>query len=158
MPRTISSGRKTRAGILDSDEQGDHFGTAVTGSSSTGGGPGVSGQFAELAEDCKKDGPKQHCTLGGVLMAFNPGTFRAGRSVTRFFLSSDAVFDATDEFVGEEKVPSLDPDDSVEVKVKLKLPKEGRAAGDFLIAVMDADDQVPEVNENNNVVVSSDIQ
>ena len=145
-------------GILDSREQSDLFGYAVAGSSTTGGGAGVSGEFAELVQDCKKEGAKQHCRVEGVLMAFNPGTFAAGNSLTRFFLSSDAVFDAGDELVGEEKVPSLEPDESVEVAFKLKLPKGRNATGEFLIAVMDADDQVPEVNENNNVVVSGEIE
>jgi len=145
-------------GILGGSEPGDLFGLALTGSTAGAGGPGVSGEWSEIGEKCTQDGAKQKCTIDGTLVAFNPGALPAGESVVRFFLSSDPVFDASDEFVAEEKVGALDSDQAREITLKAKLPRGRDGAGQFVIAIMDADDQVPEVNENNNVVPSGEIQ
>jgi subtilase family serine protease len=81
------------------------------------------------------------------------GSVAAGASTTRFYLSADAVVDATDVVLGQRPVPALAPSGQSAGPTALTLPST--LAGTFyLIAVADADGAVVEHNEANNVAVS----
>ena len=55
------------------------------------------------------------------------------------------------------KVKRLEPAESDTVPLRSKLPKGQNATGQFVIAVLDALNNVPEANEENNVIVSPPI-
>jgi hypothetical protein len=109
--------------------------------------------FVEVSQECKeKSRPK--CRLGGTLAVTNPGTAPAFPSVIRFFLSSDDTLDAGDLVLEEVDLGPLEAGHTEEVDFDVKLPKGQSAAGQFVIAVLDANNAVLEINEENNIVVS----
>jgi Beta-propeller repeat/CARDB len=116
--------------------------------------PGLSGVWQTLIQDCPDKEKELKCTLEGDMLVFNPGTATAARSVLKFFLSGDAIWDDGDSLLDEVKVKRLDPGESDLIHLRAKLPKDQNASGDFVIAVLDAFNNVPEANEENNVLVS----
>jgi hypothetical protein len=143
-------------GILGVAEIGERFGQALAGSSPTGGA-GFSGAWVSLVQslDRKPHGPSSF-RLQGALDIFNPGTQTADRSVVRFFLSDDAVLDAGDALVGESRLGPLKSQETRRVQFNATL--KSSASGKYLIAVLDADNAVVEVNELNNTVVSGPLE
>src|SRR5262249_14792660 len=136
------------AGILDSAESGDHFGASLSGSTSSGGA-GFSGQWGGVTQPGR--GPQQgqgRSPLQGELEVTNPGVLTAAPSVIRFYLSDDATLDAGDVLLGEERLAPLGPGQSRRVHFRAQLGSS--ASGRYLIAVLDATNVVPEVNEANN--------
>ena len=119
------------------------------------GGAGVSGEWLKVGQRCKGSTRHRHCRLQGVLRVFNPGTETTGvRSVVAFYLSEDELLDEGDVFLTTEKVRALRAGREVEVELRVPLERRARAAGRFVIAVVDALDAVSERNEANNVAVS----
>ncbi|MBI3304195.1 MAG: hypothetical protein HYZ72_19190, partial [Deltaproteobacteria bacterium] len=118
---------------------------------------GLSGEWVDLTQTCKNLGQKPLCRITGTLRVFNPGTAIAGPSVVRFFLSADTTLDGTDPVLGDEPVGALGSGVEVLVPLDIRLRPGESASGQFVIAVVDADNDVPEANEENNVVVSPPI-
>jgi hypothetical protein len=141
-------------GIEDQVEQGDNFGALGSDRLPFAG---VSGEWLELGQTCKKLEKKPHCELTGTLRVFNPGADFAGPSVVRFFLSQDAVLDDTDTVLGDERVGALLPAAERRVRLEIKLHPGVNASGMRVIAFVDADNDVAEGNETNNLAVSNPI-
>jgi subtilase family serine protease len=80
----------------------------------------------------------------------NVGGGTAGPSATRFYLSTNASFDASDMPLDARPVGTLDPGATDSGSTVLALPADLATATYFLIAVADGDAQVPETNEANN--------
>jgi subtilase family serine protease len=80
----------------------------------------------------------------------NLGGGTAGASATRFYLSTNASFDASDTPLGARAVGTIDPGATDSGSTALTLPANLATATYFLIAVADGDAQVPETNEANN--------
>ena len=137
--------------ILGVAEVGERFGAALVGSSPTGGA-GFSGTWASLTQKSARNphGPQNYLLQGG-LDVFNPGTETADRSVVRFYLSVDGVLDAGDALTSESFLGPLKSQETRRVRFNATLKTS--ASGMFVIAVLDATDAVPEVNELNNVIV-----
>ena len=80
----------------------------------------------------------------------NVGGGTAGPSATRFYLSTNASFDASDMPLDARPVGTIDPGATDSGSTVLALPADLATATYFLIAVADGDAQVPETNEANN--------
>ena len=121
-------------------------------------GAGISGMWlGEVTQTCNESEEDLICTLDGIIEAENPGTETAPISTIRFFLSFDEFLDEDDILVDETQVDSLDPKEMEEVSLLGIVPPGEDAIGQFIIALLDAEDVVLEVREDNNVVVSSAI-
>jgi hypothetical protein len=84
-------------------------------------------------------------TNSGKITAVGPGP-----AVTRFYLSTDAKFDAGDTFLGSRDVAlPLAPKASSPGSTTVTIPLATALGKYFLIAVADADNAVPETQENN---------
>ncbi len=144
------------AGVLGVAELGERFGQALAGSSATGGA-GFSGNWIRLAQesDGNPRGPRNF-VLHGELDVFNPGTETAGRSLVRFYLSSDDEPDTGDTLLAESHIGPLKSEEMRRVRFTTALRTS--ASGKFVVAVLDATDAVVEVNEVNNVVVFGPIE
>ncbi|HEY2922810.1 MAG TPA: CARDB domain-containing protein, partial [Candidatus Binatia bacterium] len=80
----------------------------------------------------------------------NRGKVAAGPSTTRFFLSTDAKFDAGDlPSLGSRGIPVLSPKQSSAGSTTLTIPSATTLGRHFLIAVADADSSVAETKEKN---------
>jgi uncharacterized delta-60 repeat protein len=119
------------------------------------GSSGVSGEWLEVAQQCNRSSRNPSCRVRGSLRVFNPGTEgTAVPSLVAFYLSEDQVLDANDTFLTTESVRALDAGKERVVRFNHKVAGAGDLSGRFIIAVVDFLDNVPEVNEENNVVVS----
>ena len=83
----------------------------------------------------------------------NIGTGNAGASNVKVYLSEDNTFDAGDIEVGEKGMNSLQAGKDRMVIVKYELPGDTDLGPAFLIAVVDADEEVSESDEGNNISV-----
>ena len=83
----------------------------------------------------------------------NAGAGTAGASVTRFYLSSNSSFDATDTRLdGARPVPPLDSGASSSGETMLTVPGATPAGSYYLIARADTDSGVLETSETNNTL------
>jgi len=121
-------------------------------------GAGISGVWlGDVTQTCNESDEDLICTLEGVIEVENPGTETAPVSSLRFFLSFDEFLDEEDTLLDETQVDLLDPKEMEEVSLLGIVPPGEDAIGQFIIALLDAEDVVLEVREDNNVVVSSAI-
>jgi uncharacterized repeat protein (TIGR01451 family) len=80
----------------------------------------------------------------------NSGKVGAGASVTRFYLSTDAKFDSgTDTFLSSRAIGPLAAKASSSGSTTVTIPLATALGKYFLIGVADADNAVPETQENN---------
>jgi uncharacterized repeat protein (TIGR01451 family) len=80
----------------------------------------------------------------------NSGKIDAGASVTRFYLSTDAKFDAaTDTFLSSRPIGALAAKADSPGSTPVTIPLATALGKYFLIGVADADNAVPETQENN---------
>jgi subtilase family serine protease len=85
----------------------------------------------------------------------NQGPQGAGASTTRFYLSSDATWDASDLPLEGRSIPALAAGASNAGSTSVTVPA-GTAPGVYhLIARADSDDAVPETRETNNTLSRS---
>lgn len=85
---------------------------------------------------------------------YNGGVVNTGNAFEIFlYLSDDSVFDENDAFLD-----SLTVDDAIEPEEIIRVSGRTRAQvgeNKYIVAVLDAMDDIPEIFENNNVVVNS---
>ncbi len=144
------------AGILGVAEIGERFGQALAGSSATGGA-GFSGEWIRLTQesDGNPHGP-HNFLLRGELDVFNPGTELAGRSVVRFYLSDNGTLGTDSTLLAENHIGPLKSQETRRVRITTAL--KSSASGKYVVAVLDANDAVVEIDELNNVVVSGPLE
>jgi subtilase family serine protease len=80
----------------------------------------------------------------------NQGLGPIGASLTRFYLSADAVFHASDIALGERAVPALGAGAGQSGSTSLTIPAATAGGTWYLVAVADAGGEVVETAENNN--------
>jgi hypothetical protein len=103
-------------------------------------GAGLSGSWQRVAQHCRHD-DERGCIVQGVLGVHNPGTQTAATSFIRVFLSADEALDEGDQLVKEAVLRPLRAGRTRTKTVRVEL--DATAAGQFLIAVLDADGTVP---------------
>ena len=80
----------------------------------------------------------------------NQGAAPVGESTTAFYLSINAVYDATDQFLGSRTVGALAASATSTVQTQLVVPAGTAAGMYYIIGVADANGAVSESLENNN--------
>jgi len=86
----------------------------------------------------------------------NQGGGAAAASTTRFYLSTDAAFDAGDvPLAGARSVPGLAPGATSVGSTSLLIPSTSLTGSYYLIAKADGDNTAPETQESNNTTVKS---
>ncbi|MBI4489401.1 MAG: SBBP repeat-containing protein, partial [Deltaproteobacteria bacterium] len=84
----------------------------------------------------------------------NESSSPAGASTTRFYLSADTTLDAGDTLLGSRTIPALAAGAMNSGSTTITIPT-GLAGGTYyIIAKADADNAIPEFNENNNTTAS----
>ena len=98
---------------------------------------------------------------GGTMLVGDTTTNRGGgaapASVTGFYLSTNAVFDASDVFIGSRSVPALNAGASNSTTTALTVPANTPAGSYWVIAVADSTNTVVESVEGNNTRASATI-
>jgi uncharacterized delta-60 repeat protein len=119
------------------------------------GKSGISGAWKDIKLECNGSDQNLSCKLKGTIAVFNPKTeTTAVPSVAGFYLSSDEIWDENDTFLEFADIPVLTGGEAKDVKFNVELDEGQDASGQFVIAVLDFFNAVPEANEENNVVVS----
>jgi hypothetical protein len=120
-------------------------------------GAGVTGSWDSLQQICHGAGSNSVCLLKGRFIVTNVGKATAGNFVVRFYLSDDPIIDETDLLLKEVHVGELQSQESKQRLLEIQLPHGTSASGLVVIAFVDANNDVDEPNENNNIIVSSTI-
>ncbi len=81
----------------------------------------------------------------------NQGGGAASASTTRFYLSTNTVFDANDVALGGRSIPALSPGASSFGSSSVTIPAGTADGSYYLLAKADADEVVAEIQEFNNV-------
>jgi glucose/arabinose dehydrogenase len=112
------------------------------------------GAWTRAEQTCTTTDGEQRCIVHGVFPVQNRGPSRTSRSfLTKFYLSDDATFDDSDILLKAQRAGSLRPGKAVRFTWGKTLPGGGSASGRYLLAVVDAEQTVEELNEDNNLVV-----
>ena len=80
----------------------------------------------------------------------NVGGATAAPTTTRFYFSTNYVFDAADVLIGSRSVPAIGPGATNAVATSLTIPAQTAAGLYYIIAVADADNVITEPLETNN--------
>ena len=91
------------------------------------------------------------CKLKGRLTVTNLGSMKAKKSVTRYYLSNDAVLDPGDTILKESKIGKIKAGKSKTINFRYKF--SGNISGKYLIAVLDIYENIGETDEKNNITV-----
>lgn len=118
-----------------------------------GSGPDLEGQWKKFVQKCRTRRGEVRCRIKGVVEVRNIGNLRASPSAVRFYLSEDASLDEEDRFLGRAGIGRLKPAKGKNIKIKYKLKRGETPTGRYLFAVVDADDDVVEADETNNVTL-----
>jgi hypothetical protein len=148
---------RSTAGIAGTSTSFDRLGFALAGSGGTAA-PGLTGSWLEVTHSCRDRRRGDECVLSGTFAARNPSTQSTPRVVLRFFLSADRTLDDNDLLIDEVRVKALAVGEEHERTLRAHLASDRDATGMFVIAFVDADDIVIEVNEANNIVAFGPIR
>ena len=80
----------------------------------------------------------------------NAGNLDAGSTATKFYLSSDTAFDASDVLLGSRSVPALAAGAISAGSTTLTIPSSVASGPYFILARADADSAISELDEDNN--------
>jgi uncharacterized protein (TIGR01370 family) len=133
----------------DTDTSTLNVSLSGSGSTQTADLPDLTGTWSSMVYTCKETSSGTKCKIKGVLNIQNTGNEAAGATV-RFYLSNDSVYDGADSFLSEVWSGNVKPERSKNKKLKYKFPIGETAGGKYVIALIDADNEVSEINENNN--------
>ncbi len=109
----------------------------------------LTGQWSSLNQTCRSG----KCNIKGKFVAQNTGTSTSSQFKVKFYLSSNNTFDGNDLLIKEFTIKSLKNDASKTLNLSINLPSGTSASGKYLIAFIDADGTVSEIDENNNKIV-----
>ncbi|MBI5196247.1 MAG: hypothetical protein HZA10_07985 [Nitrospirae bacterium] len=80
----------------------------------------------------------------------NQGTTSAGASTTKYYLSTNATYEASDILLGSRSIPSLTSGATSLGRARVTIPSGTTAGTYYIISRADANNAVSEINEKNN--------
>ena len=89
-------------------------------------------------------------TIAVASTARNQGTGASGPSTMRFYLSANVVFDGADTPLAARAVPALNPGDTNAATTTTTIAANTITGTYYVLAVADADNEVPETSNTNN--------
>ena len=82
----------------------------------------------------------------------NIGTSGASDSRVKYFISRDPIYDAFDKYGGYDRVGSLEPEEVSPETGNPRVPADAHGGLWYILVVTDANDDVDEIEEENNVL------
>jgi hypothetical protein len=116
------------------------------------GAADLTGLWKSLSQSCKDTDSGILCKLSGTLRVRNEGYKSVDSASVRYFLSDDGIYDAEDQFLKKFGTGVLPWGDSKGFSFSYKLPVGETAIGRYVIAVIDINDKIKELNEGNNEI------
>jgi len=115
------------------------------------GAADLTGEWKSLSQSCNSS--TSVCKLSGSLRVRNVGYKNIDSASVRFFLSDDEVYDGVDQFLTKFGTGQLSWGDSKGFSFAYKLPVGETATGRYVIAVLDINNKIVELDETNNGIV-----
>ena len=112
----------------------------------------ATGVWSSLKQTCKSSGPAK-CSLKGVFIVQNQSPVAIPRTVLAIYLANDMTLNpATDTLLKSYPISRLNAGKDKRQSVNIRLPAGVSASGRYIIAVVDADDSLPDSDHSNNVI------
>jgi uncharacterized repeat protein (TIGR02543 family) len=116
-------------------------------------GPDLTGEWGYLPQTCKNTRSGQKCTLKGTLTIRNSGNRDSIPTDVNFYLSDDGVTYQEGDWLKRISLGKIKRGRSKSLKFSYSFPVPQSAKGRYIIAVLDRDDLVEEIDKTNNIVV-----
>jgi hypothetical protein len=118
-------------------------------------GPDLIGSWTSLTWSCKNMKGGQKCSIKGALTINNIGNKNAlSAAYVDFYLSDDDTYDEEDVSLNKRvSTGKIKAQKSKVIKLSYSFPVGQTLKGKYIIAVIDKDDLLTEINETNNVIV-----
>jgi hypothetical protein len=118
------------------------------------GSSDLTGEWVSLvSQSCQSTTSGTVCKLSGSLRVRNVGFKNILSASVQYFLSDDGTYDAGDIFLKKFATGELLFGKSKRFSFGYKLPVGETAAGKYVIAVMDLNNKIAELDETNNAIV-----
>ncbi len=114
-------------------------------------GPDLTGQWTSLTNKCTDTDDGIRCKVRGKLKISNIGNLTAKSSKVRYFLSNDAVFDPGDTLLKKVATGKIKKGKSTTKTFSYTFPHGEAVSGKYILAVIDFDNTVVEIDETNNI-------
>ncbi len=119
--------------------------------------PDLTGEWIALNKSCKNSKRGTKCTITGTFNIKNTGNKDASSTHVDFYLSENNSFEEGEWFksvsTGKIKAKQIKA-----IKLSMSFPLGQTVTGKYIIAVIDRDHSVTELDETNNVIVFGPIQ
>ena len=121
-------------------------------------GPDLTGIWTSITQTCKNTSKGIKCKIKGKLTIQNTGNQDALTSVVKYYLSNDNIFDGGDSFLKNVSTGKIKIDKSKIKTLSYSFAAGTSLTGKYIIAVLDSDNQITELDETNNNVVYGPLQ
>ena len=112
----------------------------------------ATGEWSSLTQTCRGSSPIR-CSLRGQFIVENKSAVSIPRTALAIYLSDDTTVNpATALLLKIYGVNRLKPGQMKKQNINLNLPAGVTASGKYVIAVVDADDNLPDSDDSDNVV------
>ena len=81
----------------------------------------------------------------------NTGDGSAGSSTLKYYLSSNTSYDGNDDYLAQDAVQPLSPNGSNDGYANVNIPSDTNSGNWYILFIADANNQVDESNENDNL-------
>jgi hypothetical protein len=116
-------------------------------------GPDLTGSWTtSLTQTCRIIGKNQRCSLKGIFTVSNIGNRDASSTQVKCYLSNNATYEAGDTQLKSVATGKLKPGKGKAINVNLNLATNQTATGKYIIALIDKDNLVVEIDETNNTI------
>jgi hypothetical protein len=121
------------------------------------GAADLTGSWKSLSQSCKSTASGIVCKLSGTLRLRNGGFKSVDSAGVRYFLSDDGIYDAGDRYLKKFGTGVLLWGNSKGFSFSYKLPVGETATDRYVIAVLDINNKIVELDEANNEIVSGPV-
>jgi hypothetical protein len=115
--------------------------------------PDLTGQWTALTQSCKNSTKGSKCTIKGTLNIQNIGNANVKSALVRIYLSDNPYYDEGDPLL-KQVSSAIKVNGSKNKKFSYTFPLNATASQKYIIAVIDQDNTISELNESNNYIVS----
>ncbi len=136
----------------DSDTPTLNVSLSGTGGTQAADLPDLTGTWTSMTQTCKTKKNRTTCKIKGTLSIQNIGTRSATTSFVRYYLSTDNAYDTNDTFLKQVATGKVKVNKPKTKKLSYSFPIGQSASGQYVIAVIDADNTITESNETNNQI------
>jgi hypothetical protein len=112
----------------------------------------LQGAWGSLAQTCRSTGTAMRCSLKGQFNVLNASPVNIPSSTVAFYMSNDGTLHGSSTLLKQYRIKRLRPNQAFTRTLSLKLPKGTSLSGLYVVALADADDALPDVDDSNNIL------